>query len=218
MVDVTVRVLEPADSYSFMTLEDAKIFLGISAEDTSQDAQLQMTIDMNSASIARMVNRVFGKEKVEETWRCVGPVCCPDGTCRVFLMRWPLKAADIESVESPRGNLLDPASYEVEEESGKLTLLNGCSSEIVIVYTGGYDLPEEAPLELQQATGILTRESRTQAAQEAVSGIRMIAHKEARVMFHSPAQSSSTTRTGGAGSAATRAVEDLLTHFTRYWI
>jgi len=217
MSDVTVKILQPATSYALITLEDAKIYLGIAATDTSQDIQLQMLIDMNSDTIAQMCNRVFGKEKVRETWRCVGLVCCPDGSCRVFLTRFPVVEAEIESVESPAGTLIDPSGYEVEEASGKLTLLNGCSSEIVIVYSGGYLLPADSPPSLQQALGLLLRESRTQAAQEAVSGMRMIAHKEARVVFHSPTSGSSTTGQTG-GTTARQAAQNLLSNYTRYSI
>ena len=52
MADVTVKVLEPAESYALLTLDEIKVALGIAPGDTSQDAQLQMMIDQYSKTIA----------------------------------------------------------------------------------------------------------------------------------------------------------------------
>lgn len=220
MPDVNTIVLEEATSQALISLDDAKILLGIPASDTSMDAQLQMLIDQNSAAIATLCERIFGKEKVEETFSCVAPVCCPDGTCRVFLTRIPVKLADIEQVESPAGTVISPSRYRLNEKRGKLTLLDGCASEIIVTYSGGYVLPGEAPKDLQQAIGLLVRQSRTEAAREATtgSGIRLLAHKESRVMYFSPKDMAGggTTTTGGAtASAASVAVSRLLAHYQR---
>ena len=69
MADVTVNVIEPATNFDFLTLEEAKILLGIAPSDTSQDAQLAMLISIYSTSVAEMCNRTFAREKVVETWR-----------------------------------------------------------------------------------------------------------------------------------------------------
>jgi hypothetical protein len=217
MADVTVKVLVPATSYALVSLDEAKVYLGISPADTAGDAQLQMLIDMNSDVISEICNRVFAKEKVRETWRCVGAICCPDGATRIFLTRWPVLEADIESVETPSGYPLLSSEYEIEEASGKLTIWTPSVSEIVIVYSGGYDLPDDSPNPLKQAAGLLCRSSRTEAASEATSGVRMIAHKDSRVMFHPPAKASSTgTSTGG--SAAQQQVKGLLQNYQRIWV
>lgn len=227
MADVIVKVLEPATEFGFMSLDEAKTFLGISPTDTTGDPQLEMIIDMNSATIGTLCNnRVFAREKVRETWRCLGEPCGCLGApaARIFLTHWPVKEEDIESVETPYGTIVDPTYYEFEEASGKMEFFNGVGDSVVVTYTGGYDLPGVAPfdqalLTLKQATGLLVRESRTQAAQEAVTGIRMIAHKEARVMFHSPQQQQAgRTATTTGGTAAQKAVENLLSHFTKYWV
>ena len=216
MSEVTIKVLEPADTHALMTLDAAKIALGISAADTSADAQLQLAIDQNSVAISSQCLRRgygFGRQKVRETHRCVPAACCPDGSTRIWLMLWPVKEEDIESVEA-YGSAL---AYELEEQSGKL-IVWGAASEIVVVYTGGFDLPDEAPLDLQQAIGMKVKEARTEAAQAAVTGIRMISHKSARVMFHSPSAGggggSSTSSAGG--TATQKAVQNLLVPYTRY--
>ena len=223
MADIIIKVLEPATEFGLLTLEEAKIMLGIDAADTTGDAQLQMLIDQNSAVIATMCNRTFAKEKVRETWRCLGEPCdCIDGVSsrRVFLSHWPVKEEDIESVESPRGTALTAYDYEIEERSGKITLYSSTSEPIVITYTGGYDLPDEAPDDLKQAAGMLIRQYRTEAAQAATtgSGIKLLAHKESRIMYFSPkdmAGGTTTSSGGGGSSAVNNSVNNLLAHYRR---
>lgn len=224
MSEPLVNVITPATSVGLISLEDAKLLLDIPAGDTSGDVKLQMLIDQNSMMLALQANRdTFAKEKVEERWDCVGPVCCPDGTCKIYLTRFPVKLADIESLESPEGTLIDPSGYRLEQNTGKLVLIAGCSSEILITYTGGYDLPDEAPLPLQQALRLTVRQEQTQEAQAATggSGIRMLAHKDSRIMYYSPKDMAggATGATGGLSvSAADKAIENLISKFARYWI
>jgi hypothetical protein len=218
-----VNVLTPADSVGLISIVDAKMLLGISAGDTSTDPQLQMLIDQNSMVLAALANRdTFAKERVEEWWRCVSPVCCPDGTCQVYLTRYPVKLADLESVETPIGYPVDPLNILLEENTGQLVLPGGCGGEIRVVYTGGYDLPDEAPLPLQQAAGLMVQKYRTEATQAATggSGIRMIAHKDSRIMYYSPKDMAAGggTTGGSSVSASDSAVTKLLQKYTRYWI
>jgi len=46
--------------------------MGLSLTDTSDDAQLQLFIDINSATVARLCNRIFAREEVREEWRDLG--------------------------------------------------------------------------------------------------------------------------------------------------
>jgi hypothetical protein len=218
-----VNVLEEATNVGLISIDDAKILLGIGVGDTSTDPQLQMLIDQNSMVLATMANRdTFAKEKVEEIWRCVAPVCCPDGTCQVYLTRYPVKLDDIELVETPIGTLVDPVDYALEENTGQLILPGGCSSTIRVVYSGGYELPDEAPLPLQQAAGLMVQKFRTEATQASTggSGIRMIAHKDSHIMYYSPKDmAAGGGTTGGTTVSATDvAVNRLLQKYTRYWI
>jgi hypothetical protein len=207
MADVSYNVITPAASYALMTLDEAKIALGIPVSDVSSDPQLQWLIDTNSDVIATMCNRVFAKEKVVEMWRDLD-------FRRVYLTHWPVKATDIESVTTNAAVRLD---YELEERSGKLSIFTDRNEPIVITYTGGFNLPDEAPKALKQATGMLVGlgKSEQQAAQ--LTGVRMISHKESRVMFHSNTGSGG----GSGGDAATRtrdAVNQLLYHYMKFWI
>jgi hypothetical protein len=176
MVDIILKVLTPAASIDLLSLEELKIMLGIPDTDTSQDAQLQTYITQYSDIIARECNRVFAQEAMRETVRCLQPN-------RYFVSHWPVKEDAITSIETPRGEVIDPASYEVEEGSGKIEFMVSQDEPIVVTYTGGYLLPDEAPPALKAACEILVRQGRIWAQRAAVSGIRSLSHKDARVQF-----------------------------------
>lgn len=207
MADVTVKILDVADSYALMSLDELKIALGLPTGPGSTDEQLQWLIDASSSVISTMCNRVFAKEKVKETWRCLG-------SRRVYLTHWPVKEADIESVTT---NGVDRVDYELEEGSGKLSIFTDRQEPIIVTYTGGYLCPDEVPDALKQATALMVSTSKSEQAAAALTGVRMIAHKESRVMFHTPTSGGST---GGGSSASSnnKAIEALLYHYVRHWI
>src|SRR5580765_5981680 len=171
MADVTVKVLEPADSYALLTLDEIKLAFGIDPADTSQDAQLQMLIDTYSDVIATMCKRTFAKEKVMETWRGDPP---PYENNRIYLTHYPVADADIESVAAPDGTVIDAANYEIENATGKLSLAGSSATSIVVTYTGGYDLPDETPAALKAAAQLMMQAGRAQLA-HAGGGIRAVA-------------------------------------------
>lgn len=220
MADVVINILEEAVTHDLISLADCKTMLDIDATDVTGDPQLQMLISQNSESIAWQCNRIFAKEKVEETWRCVAPVCCPDGTCKIWLSHYPVALDGIESIESPIGTLVDPADYVIESKTGKLIVFSNWSSEIVVTYTGGYDLPDQAPKPLQQVAGLMVRSFRTEAAAAATSGsgIRMIGHKESRIVYFSPKDMAGGSATTSSATTETTAVRSILSKFTRYFI
>jgi hypothetical protein len=213
MVDVTVKVLEPATAFDMLTLEEAKLLLG--GNNTATDELLQMQISIYSATVAEMCNRVFAKEKVEETWRELF-------NGRVFLTHWPVREEDVESVISAGGNYLT-AGYELEEQSGKLSNVVRYAAEatewaqsVVVTYTGGFALPDEAPLPLKQATALLIREEQIRTRQSETAGIRQVTHKDSRVVFFDP--NAVLVKTAGAKSQGLQAIEALLKQYTRFWV
>ena len=179
MADVTVKVLEPAASYALLTVDELKVALGIAPADTSQDALLQLMIDQYSDVIATMCKRVFAKEKVTETWRGDPP---PYERNRIYLTHYPVADADIETVSSPDGTVIDAANYEIENATGKLSLAGSSAANIVVTYTGGYDTPTETPPALKAATQLMIQGARAQAARDN-TGIRAVQHGESRVEY-----------------------------------
>ena len=205
MANVTVKILTPATSFALMTLDELKIALGAPTGTTVSDQQWEWLIDANSATISELCNRVFASEEVEESWRDLV-------NRRVYLTHYPVKAADIQSVTT---NGTDRLDYELEEASGKLSIFTDPAEPIVVTYTGGFELPDEAPMPLKQALTLMAANWKAQLAMVQVTGVRMIAHKEARVMFHTPT-------TGAAGhtgpwAGIPPAAESILTQYCRFW-
>jgi hypothetical protein len=207
MADVTVKIITPATEFALMSLDELKTALGAPTGTAASDAQWEWLIDANSATISELCNRVFAKEEVEETWRDV------QNGQRIYLTHYPVAATDIQSVMTNGGDRLD---YELEETSGKLQIFTNFAEPIVVHYTGGFLLPDDAPLPLKQALTLMSANWKAQLAMVQVTGVRMIAHKEARVMFHTP----TTGGTGGGSSVAgvPAAVESILSQYTRFWV
>jgi len=205
-----IEVLTKATNYDLLTLQEAKTMLGIDYTDTSVDAQLAMQISVFSDVVSVLCNRCFAREEVKETWRELG-------SWRLFLSHFPvISRDDVLSVETPRGTVIDPSGWELEQPSGKIRLLNGQAEPIVVSYWGGFVLPDQAPLALKQATALLIRDERIRIQQAHTAGMRSLSHKNARVQFFDPnaiaiAQARTAGRTGIPGS-----VEALLSHYIRY--
>ena len=156
-----------------------------------------------------MCNRIFAREKLIERWRELS-------SRRVYLTHWPVKQSDIESVTTNGVDRLN--DWELDEREGKLSIFTNRAEPISITYTGGYDLPDEAPLPLQQAVSLLVSTSKSEQAAAALTGVRMISHKESRVMFHSPTSGGSSGGSTTASSGGKDTVKDLLGHYIKHWI
>lgn len=182
MADRTIKILTAATDFDLITLDELKVSMGIPTTDTSHDEQFQLWIDQYSAVIARTCNRTFAYEKVQETWRGDPP---PYERNRLFLSHWPIKLDDLESIEAPAGTPLDLSTYafELEEQSGKLSLFGSWDEDIVVTYSGGYVLPDEAPDDLKAAMSLALQAARFHYTSIGASGIRSISHRESRVQF-----------------------------------
>jgi hypothetical protein len=209
----TITIIEPATSYDLITLDDLKIALNISG--TDKDPMLTGIIERISMEVAALCNnRVFGREHVVETFT---EVSCDSH--RLFLARYPLKWPDINTINGtpvvPNGDMLLDGLW------GKLTTTTGVFGEgITLDYSGGYNLPAEAPPALQQAVVALAREA-YYASLRGDQTVRSLSHKESRIIFFDPNILARSVGGGGAGAGGTpamRAARDVLSHFTRYEI
>lgn len=199
----SLRVLSPANDFSLISLPKAKLALKIAANDSSKDALLLSFIERASAEVEAITGRVFAEERVEETFRNINYA-----RQFVYLQRWPVK--NIESVFESEVQVYD---WDIENRSGQLTRRGSAYwwSPIVVTYTGGYNLPENSPVALQQATVLLGQDMMRDYQQGSSAGVRMVSHKEARVMYY-PASSSEGS---SSGSTSQRAVQSLLNRFIR---
>src|SRR5215831_11965860 len=231
MVDIVANIITPATTYDLLSLAELKTAMGIAVTDTTNDAQLQQWISRASDTVSVKCNRVFAKEELTERWNCLQ-------SNRVFLGHWPVVASDIQSVETPEGTPIaayDPINapgvggWLLEERSGKLEILSGSngngngwspSQPLVVHYTGGFDLPDDAPntpprpslYALKQAAELMVYEYRALAMRIQTSGIRSISHKEARVQFYDPTKG---VIGGGKAGDAMGAIDSLLMHYVR---
>lgn len=230
MADRTIKVLVKADPTDLLTLEEAKLWLGINVADVSQDELLQSMISVFSETIAEKLNKhpsvTLGQEEVQETWR-------ETMNGRLLLSHWPVKAADILSVtvgdaevmpvrlRQARGIDLATGEYELEEASGKVSNISiggavaaPWNHPVTVHYKGGYLLPDEAPKPLKHAVVMLIREEKIRMLQAQTAGVRQISHKEARVSFFDP--NALLIRAVGMKSPTMQAVENILTHYMRF--
>jgi hypothetical protein len=213
MADIWVKVLTPAESYALVTLDEVKSILGLPPANTSEDTQLQMWIDQYSDVIATMCQRVFAYEQVAETWRGNGT---PFDSPRLFLSHYPVADADIVSVESPRGNILDPSVYEVEPQSGKMRIEGAWTDPVTVTYSGGYLLPDAAPPALKAATILLIQAARLQQRLNATGGVRMVRHSDTMVQYFDPLQVLGKAAPTAPLQAANDSVVGLLSAYMRF--
>ena len=212
-----LNVITPADTYDLVGLDEMKQMLMIPAGDTSKDSMLTAIIGSVSETLAKMCNRVFGYEKVVETFYQL-----EDGSSRrLYLSRWPVQLTDVVSImRNGVDDVLNDEnlSFVLEQETG--TLYRSPSGGIwygviEVVYSGGYKLPDAAPGSLKFALAGVIRESyMAWIRNPSLYGIRQLGHKEARVSYYEPGQM------GTLGSPATwQAVQSVVdSKFTRFWV
>lgn len=209
------EVVEQASSHALLEVEEAKQMLGIIGSDPAQDELLKLLIDIASGQIsAYCADRVFARETVIERFYD------EDIVTRLFLSRFPVKYQDIQGVTNGNGQLFD--DYDLDERAGKLITGGGWVSPVVVTYTGGYELPSQSPPALKGACALLLKGLWTAASTGGGAGgpIRMVAHKESRVMYYNTTGGDSGSGASKSiGTAGTdRAVQNLLAHFTRFWV
>jgi hypothetical protein len=146
MIGSNIVVLSAASDFSLITLDQVKAYFNITT--TQDDARIQQLIDLNSAIITDLCDRVFALEQVEETFFNME---WTNGAYAVNLDRWPV--TEVVSVMIA-GAALAVDDYTVEQNSGILRYTTGASgldNEVVVTYSGGYVLPDEAPAALTMA-------------------------------------------------------------------
>lgn len=231
-----LNVITPNPDVSLLSLEEAKILLNIPATDTSQDAALQLIVNNVSDAMAVSVNRTFVYEKVHETFFDI-----TNSESSIYFSRWPVKVDDILELTADGVDLLPslwpqplppdapptaPAvstgdNWTLEEKTG--TLYRPPSGmwvgNVSAIYSGGYKLPDEAPPALKQVAAMLAREGYYEMLRGAImSGIRMLSHKHARVMYYPQGPQALSSKSLGSTPATQRAASDVLSHYIRYWL
>jgi hypothetical protein len=206
-----LTIVEPAQDVALVSLYEAKLGLNLmTSTDATLDDQLELLIEWSSAEIAALCNRVFAKETVIETFDEVSSY-----SSRLYLSRWPVVGDIAEITEDGEALVLD-TDYTLDRENGVLLRADApWVTPLRIKYTGGYSLPNDAPRALRQAAVLMTREA-YYATTRGDASIRMVAHKDSRVIYFDPNAKTGGAAAGGS-SAARRAVSDLLKRYMRFY-
>lgn len=225
-----LNVITPAASNDLVTLAEMKNALMILPTDTSKDELVTDLITNISETIAKMCNRVFGLEEVDETfyqledeynaWADNSVMPFRPTTQRLYLSRWPVQLSDIKSLTQDGNDLLasEGQTWMLESETGTLYSFPTTGPWIGVIdvqYSGGYLLPDNAPGPLKFAMKAITRESYAMWIRNpSLIGVRQLSHKEARVGYYAPNLLGSAI-----GLPDTwKQVQGILDKYIRFWV
>lgn len=182
-----------------VSLDDLKLALGI--EDTTEDAALQAAITFQSRIIAEYCNRRFGLAQAVETFTFDR---YEDMLRRQALTLSLYPVVEVTEVLSA-GLTGDPYSF--DPASGRLWMTTGfCWVDTVAVsYSGGYNLPEEAPARLQRAVIDAVNAGRTSSYRDPT--IRELQHGDKRISYFTPSISSTTGSSDYLSAAAAELIK-----------
>jgi uncharacterized phiE125 gp8 family phage protein len=152
-----LTVIDPAGAHRLVTLAAVKAELQVTGG--ADDAFLTGLIDQASAIARSWCRRTFAEEKVSESFYLDRPAS------PIELSRYPVTGIISVTVA---GTALDPAEYEVEQDSGLLYRLDASGGRcarfcgrVVVEYTGGYALPDAPqptlPDDIQRAATVLVK-------------------------------------------------------------
>jgi hypothetical protein len=112
----------------------------------------------------------------------------------------------------------------LEENTGTLytpqSLGRFCwQGDLDVKYYGGYKIPDEAPADLKRAATVGVRDDYFAYLRGAIlTGVRMIAHKSARVQYYPTAGQTVTGQAGTATDPVWRAIQTALIPYMRWWV
>jgi hypothetical protein len=161
-----------------VSLADLKFALGITG--SADDAALQGAITFQSRLIAEYCDRRFGRAECLETFTFDrSDLMLPRQALTLRL--YPV--AEVHEVSSVGAT---EAGYELDPETGRLWMPDGAwTAAVAITYSGGYDLPEEAPARLAKAVIEAIFETRAMGGRD--PSIRSVAHGDTNISYFTSA-------------------------------
>ncbi len=188
-----VTVLGPTSPvYDLTTVEAVNAALGIEGN-TADDGIMAVRITAASLIIADLCNRVFALMDVSESF-CVQ---WGEPVYALYLRQYPVE--QITSI-TQGGSEADATMYEIDDEAGLLWMKCGrWCGEVVIEYSGGYLLPDNAPPLLQLACIELVAGQRLFSTTAAVDpNLREVQHGDTRVVYQSAGISGGNVNASGS--------------------
>ena len=163
-----------------ISLADLKLALGIT--DATEDAALQAMLTFQSRIIADYCHRRFGRAEAMETFTL--------DRAETMLPRMALTLSLYPVVEILAVSNAGATAANFDPVSGRVWLNGWWSGSVAITYSGGYDLPEEAPARLQKAVIEAVREGRTSGTRD--PSIREVQHRDTRISYFTSQTSSAS--------------------------
>jgi hypothetical protein len=211
-----INPLDEATTHDLVTLDEMRTSLRIPTGDLSKDEAITFMISNVSSQMARMVNRDpgFGKMRISETFYNITP------QERLYVSRWPVKLDDIEVMNLNGVDMLSATNWRLEEHTGILYIppTGNWNGTLEMIYSGGYELPDEAPRDLRGAATQGVREEYINYIRGALmTGVQSISHKSARVQFMRPLTTMGAHGTMGL-SPTWQGIWNTLSHYYRHWV
>lgn len=182
-----------------VSLADLKLALGVTND--SEDATLQAMITFQSRIIAEYCERRLGRAEALETFTFDRHEIMPMRQALTLSLYPVVEVFEVSSLGATAND------YDFDPVTGRLWTENYWQGTVAVTYSGGYDLPEEAPARLQKAVIEAVREGRTSGARD--PGIREVQHGDTRISYFT---SSLSTASSGYLSAP---VVELIRPFRR---
>ncbi len=176
-----ISLVGPTDPvHDLTTVAAVNALLGIDGN-TADDAVTAEQITLTSRMIADLCNagpdrlRTFGLLQLEENFR----VQWGEPVHALYLRHFPVvQVTSLTQADSEA----DATMYEIDDEAGLLWMKCGrWCGELVINYSGGYDLPEEAPPLLAQACAEAIKAQRANVGRD--PAVRTVQHGDSSVTF-----------------------------------
>jgi Phage gp6-like head-tail connector protein len=165
---------DPA-AVDLISLDDLKLALGITVD--TDDVALQAAITFQSRIITEYLNRRLAFAEALETFTF------DRNESLLTRQALTLSLYPVASVVEVSTAGATAAEYDFDPASGRLW--SDCWADTIsVIYSGGYNLPDEAPARLQKAVILAVNEGRTSGARD--SAIREVAHGDTRVSYFTP--------------------------------
>ncbi len=159
-----LEIITPATETRLISIEAARVAVGLANDDTSQDAALEPLIDQASAAIVAFIGQPLARATYRET------VYSRLASDSMMLARFPVVSIASVGID---GADIDADGYRVDQATGILhrRTPTRCgpfwpAGETVITYTAGYELPDDLPADIQRAAILMLRQSHTAAGRD----------------------------------------------------
>jgi hypothetical protein len=187
-------------NYDLTTTENVVVALGLDGE-SDELIEIDAQITFQSQVVASLLGRVLASQDVVETfWTDGSGIHMP-----LPLKRFPVTQVDLVT---RGGSEVDSSQYQLDAERGLLWFTSDSVrsgqvlGKIAVTYTGGYDLPDDAPAALSAAVIELIREQRRRASLSVAAGgavasgeVRATQHGDTRVEYSTTSSTSSSSST-----------------------